>query len=149
MKKYHSEGGRDEAFVKFVRQLLKHRIKGVEEGHLDFTVLYDKLAVREELAKRFRGFLSEDMTKLSVRRDVKCRFVHLSPVNSATLHLMQATDLLTGATWSAWEKKQDSGANRAARQAITEQIVTWAGGSLTDTSFHSTRHYSLWKLRLS
>jgi hypothetical protein len=150
MQTYHAAGGRSEAYLKFMRLLLKHRIRGlVDDGHRDFTVLYDKLAVRRDLVTAFRSYLQDDMTNLSVRRDTSCRFVHLAPVNSATLHLMQATDLLTGATWSAWDKTEDTGTNADARQAITDQIVAWAGGSLTNTTFNKTRYYSLWKWRPS
>jgi hypothetical protein len=62
---------------------------------------------------------------------------------------MQATDLLTGATWAAWEKKADTSKKKAARAAITAQIEAWAGGSLTDTHFERSRYYNLWAWRPS
>jgi len=150
MTTYHGTGGRTEAYLKFMRLLLRERIgRFVDQGHRDFPLLYDRLSVRSELAKDFREIVSSDMKRLAARRRVPCRFVHLSPVNSATLHLMQAADLLTGATWAAWEKKHDAGSKKAARQAVTDQITDWAGGRLTDTSFYSTRYYNLWGWRPS
>ena len=148
MKRYHPEGGRPEAYLKFMRLLLKERIKRfVSQGHRDFTLLYDKLSVERKLARGFRDVLSQDMENLRAAKGTECRFVHLSPVNSATVHLMQATDLLTGATRAAWEKRHDTSGKKAARQAVTEQIVAWAGGDLTDAGFSSTRYYNLWKWR--
>jgi hypothetical protein len=146
MKKYHAEGGRHVAYLKFMRMLLKQRIRRyVDQGHRDFSLLYDRLAVSREQAGEFHSILTTDMRKFADAKGAECRFEHLSQVNSAMLHLMQATDLLTGATWSAWEKAGGGGKKATPRKAIREQIEEWADGLLTDTRFHSTRYYNLWR----
>jgi hypothetical protein len=151
MAEYHGTGGRQEAYLKFMRLLLKYRIDGfVEEGHRAFTLLYDRLSsVRSELAGEFREVLVRDMQNVAIRRGVDCTFAHLSPVNSATLHLVQATDLLTGATRSAWEKDPTPGGKQESREALIAQIVEWAGFSLTNTRLARKRYYNLWKWRPS
>jgi hypothetical protein len=83
------------------------------------------------------------MQKIAGKRGAKCRFVQLAPVNSAIVHLVQAADLLTGATHFAWENKSDASSKKTTREALTHQIESWAGGPLTK-GFHSSRHYSLW-----
>jgi hypothetical protein len=145
--KYHSAGGRDEAFLKFMRLLLSHRLKHlVPLDHTRFTLLYDKLSVRRELQGTLRDVLRSDMSNISAAQRKRCTYEHLSQADSKTLNLMQVTDLMTGATWSAWEG-DDSGSaeKRAARGALRERIEQWAGGRLTRESFRGSRFYSLWR----
>jgi hypothetical protein len=86
------------------------------------------------------------MRNISGQKRKRCEYTHLSQVNSATLPLMQATDLLTGATWAAWEDDPDRNPEREeARRVLQDQIEAWAGGTLTHEGFHRTRYYSLWR----
>jgi hypothetical protein len=142
MRKYHGKGGRDEAYLKFMRLLLRERMKRwADQGTRKFTLLYDRVKGDQELRGTFTSVLRSDVRKMP-----GCELVHLSQVNSATSHLMQAVDLLTGATWSAWMKEPESSSTkRAARAAVTRQVEAWAGGPLTHTEFWSDRYYSLWK----
>jgi hypothetical protein len=130
-----------------MRLLLSFRVSPlVDLGHEKFTLLYDKLAVPGELRDTFRDVLQNDMRNIAGQKGKDCKYVHLSQVNSATLSLMQATDLLTGATWAAWEDAADRNPEREeARRALQEQIEAWAGGKLTHEDFHRTRYYSLWR----
>jgi hypothetical protein len=151
MKKYHEDGGRREAYLKFMRLLLQKRIAGfVRGGHRDFTLLYDRLsAVPQPLARDFRRILADDMKRIAVGAGVKCQFVHLSPVNSAGVHLVQAADLLTGATRAAWQNEPATEAKQAARDAVSSVITGWAGADLTHMGFSPSRYYNLWKWRPS
>jgi hypothetical protein len=107
LKKYHG-GSKNLAYLKCMRELIRWRTRRwAEQGHRNFTLLYDKQAVRKKLSGDFREIVSYDMLNLA-KGFPGCRYVHLSPVNSATLHLLQATDLLCGATWHAWEKERAS-----------------------------------------
>lgn len=145
MKRFHGDGGRQVAYLKFMRMLLKERIRRlVEDGHRDYVLLYDKLSVSRPDASNFRSILKGDIERIAVAQGVSCKFDRLSQMNSAGLHLMQAADLLTGATWSAWEKADGSGKKAEARKALRGLIETWAGGVLTNTTFNSRRYYSLW-----
>jgi hypothetical protein len=144
LKKYHG-GSKHLAYLKNMRDLIRWRIdRWAAQGHKQYTLLYDKQAVKGKLAADFRDVVSYDMRNLASRIP-GCSFKHLSPVNSATLHLLQATDLLTGATRHAWEKDTASEKKEAARRAMTEQVEAWAGNKLTYEYFKSDRYYSLWR----
>lgn len=149
MQRYH-EGRRDLAYLKFMRFLLRERIdRLVGLGHTEFTLLYDKLSVGRELERDLRDVLKSDLKNISGDRRIPCEFRHLSQVDSRTLHLMQVADLMTGATWHAWEGKGGGSEDKeAARRAIRAQIEEWAGGSLTYEHFRSERYYCLWRLAL-
>jgi hypothetical protein len=142
MQRYHGKGGRDEAYLKFMRLLLRERMKRwADQGTRKFTLLYDRVKGDQELRGTFTSVLRSDVRKMP-----GCELAHLSQVNSATSHLMQAADLLTGATWSAWMKEPESSSTkRAARAAVTRQFEMWTGGALTRQDFWSDRYYSLWK----
>jgi hypothetical protein len=128
-----------------MRDLIRWRIRRwAGQGHKEYTLLYDKQAVKGKLATDFHDVVNYDMLNLATRV-AGCGYKHLSPVNSATIHLLQATDLMTGATRHAWEQDAASEKKEAARCAITEQIETWAGDKLTYEYFKSDRYYSLWR----
>jgi uncharacterized protein DUF3800 len=144
LAKYHG-GSKNLAYLKCMRDLIRWRIRHwAAQGHREFTLLYDKQAVKGKLATDFHDVVSSDMRNLATRVPGSS-YKHLSPVNSATLHLLQATDLITGATRNAWEKDAASEKKEAARQATREQIEDWAGGKLTYEYFKSDRYYSLWR----
>lgn len=146
MDKYHGQGGRDLAYLKFMRQLLKGRIlRFASKDNPDHVVLYDKLPMDEELVSDFRSYLKYDMGRISSRKGFDVRFTHLSQADSKILNLMQAADLLTGATCWAWEGGTGSGGRANARRAIRKQIEEWAKGDLTNDSFYAGRYYSAWR----
>jgi hypothetical protein len=128
MKQFHGKGGRNEAYRKFMRLLLRERMKRwVDGGARNFTLLYDRVKGDQELRSDFTRFLRGDVRRMA-QQTPGCELVHLSQVNSATSHLMQATDLLTGATWAAWMNEPEANAKkRAARATLTKHIETWAG----------------------
>lgn len=149
VKKYHQKGGSDEAYLKFMRLLLAKRIERLAEaGHDRFTILYDNLSASRDLQSTLQDVLRRDIDNISGRIGQRCRFDHLAPVDSKTLHLVQVADLITGATRYAWEGS-GGGGNEPARAALREQIEEWAGGSLTHEGFRSTRFYNLWRWRPS
>ena len=148
---YH-RGGKDEAYLKFMRLLLSHRIKYlVPLGHSEFTLLYDKLSVKRELQGTLRDVLRSDISNISWANKAICSYQHLSQADSKTLNLMQVADLMIGATWNAWEGDGDDCAPRKAeaRQAVRERIECWADGELTNETFRGERYYSLWRWKPS
>lgn len=145
---YHSEGGKDEAYLKFMRLLLSHRVKHlVPLGHTEFTLLYDKLSVRRELQGTLRDVLRSDLSNISWAQRTDRSYDHLSQADSKTPNLMQVTDLMTGATWGAWEGDTNNGnaEKAAARGVLRKRIEGWAEGELTHESFRGSRYYSLWR----
>lgn len=139
LENYH-EGERSRLYLKCFRKLLKRRmIRWAEQGHREFTLLWDKQSVNRKLAQDFKKFLNQDMDKLDA-----CTFKHLSPINSASLHFAQVADLLTGATRYAWEGPEATSATEEARQALRARIEAWTGESLTNENQWSANNYSLW-----
>lgn len=146
MEKYHADGGEQLAYLKFMRQLLRERIRRfAKRDDPGFVILYDKLSVAKKHASTFREVLMADMSNLSLEKGFELRFDHLSQANSAILHLLQAADLLTGATRWAWEGAAGSGKKAEARAKVRSQIEEWAGGDLTHESFPPGRYYSAWR----
>jgi hypothetical protein len=145
MTKYHAEGGRDAAYLKFVRMLLRNHIERfAARGHREFTVLYDKMSPRRELIREFRSVLESDIQKVADPLRDPCRFKQLSSVNSASRPLMQATDLYAGAIGSVWNGTRDDSKKGEARRALREQLTAWAGCDLKTTSNPLPRH-DLWE----
>lgn len=147
MKQYHAKGGKEEAYLKFMRLLVKERSAVMaREGHADFTLLYDKLSVGTDRRKTFRDVLQNDMRGLARTRRNGCKYVHLSQANSAVTHLMQAVDLLTGATYAAWEKTLEGGQGEARRQ-LCEQVEGWSNARLTNENLGWDHRLNIWRWR--
>lgn len=145
MKKYHAD--KKEAYLKFMRMLVQKRLPTmVDRGHLDFTMLYDELSVKGDHKRRFREFMLGDMRNVASGKGVKCRYVHLSQGNSAVAHLLQATDLITGATRATWADELD-GPQGEAKQAICKQVEGWADTTLLDFRRGWNRYYNLFWMR--
>jgi len=149
MKKYHGKKGEKLAYLKFMRLLLSHRIdRLVGLGCTEFTVLWDKMAVNQELEREMREILISDLARSARKYGVECSFRHLSHIDSRTLHLTQVADLMTGATGYAWDGEGGGNPEKeAARKAIRRQIEDWAGESLTYEHFPPDRYYCLWRWR--
>jgi hypothetical protein len=146
MKEYHADGGEQLAYLKFMRYLLRERIRRfAKKDDPNYVILYDKLAVAKKHAATLRDVLKVDMSNLSLEKGFELRFDHLSQANSAILHLLQAADLLTGATRWAWEGAKGSGKKAEARATLRSQIEDWAGGDLTYEDFAPGRYYSAWR----
>jgi hypothetical protein len=146
MKKYHADGGEQLAYLKFMRQLLRERIRRfAKKDDPGYVILYDTLSVAKKHASTFRDILKTDMSNLSLEKGFELRFDHLSQANSAILHLLQAADLMTGATRWAWEGARSSGKKAEARAEVRGQIEEWAGGDLTNENFPPGRYYSAWR----
>lgn len=144
-KKYHAD--RQEAYLKFMRMIIQKRLPTmVGNGHHDFTFVYDRLGVKGDHKKQFRKVLRADMEKVARTKGVDCKYAHLSQGNSAVVSLLQAVDLVIGATRAAWAEELD-GANSKAKYAICERIEKWAGVPLLDHGHGWNRHYNLFWMR--
>jgi Protein of unknown function (DUF3800) len=144
-KKYHAD--EKEAYLKFMRMLVQKRLPVmVDAGHRDFTMVYDKLSVKGGHKRRFREFLLGDMERVALGKGVDCKYLHLSQGNSAAVSLLQAADLLTGATRATWAG-ETGGPQGAAKRDLCSQIETWAGTTLLDFSRGWNRYYNLFWMR--
>jgi hypothetical protein len=145
MKLYHP-GGEDEAYVKFVRFVIKAGLRRfIPEGHAHFTVLYDRMNPDRELVRKFRKYLLADVTAIAGRNGTEASFDHLCSVNSASRPLMQSADLFVGAIRSAWTGYADSSGKAKAREAIRERLTAWSGYGLKDSAQPHDDKYDLWQ----
>jgi hypothetical protein len=145
MEKFHADGKRDTAYLKFVRMLLRnHLAKYAAAGHREFTVLYDKRSLARPLLRDFRSVLETDLMKISTNVKADCSFVHLGPVNSASRPLLQATDLLAGAICATWNGAREDSKKGEARRVLRRDMVEWAGCDLHATSNPRPR-FDLWE----
>lgn len=148
MKEHHPEGGKQELYMKQTRLLLQRRIRDfAAEGHARFTVLYDEQSVPKPLRDRFRSQLHYDISQERTPDAQSCAFDHLSPANSKVVPMLQVTDLVSGAIWSALEGKPDTSKQATARATIRKEAASWAGQPLTQATSSAGGRFNLWKWR--
>ncbi len=148
MMKLHHPGGEDEAYVKFVRFVVKAGLRRfIPERHADFTVLYDRMSIDRELVRRFRNYLLRDVKRIGEANGVAANFVQLCSVNSASRPLMQAADLFVGAIRSAWTGYSDTSGKAKAREAVRERLTAWSGYDLKNSDQPLQDKYDLWQWR--
>ena len=151
IRQYNGAGGRSLAYLKVMRRLIQYRIGpvGVANDHRRYTLLYDDVSGRGTIKADFERFLRTDLQAAAIEHNkTNCEFVQITKANSKIVHLLQAFDLLTGATCDAWigvesgnERKRD------ARRGAIARVEQWRGRSLTVQ--HRRGPMDVWRHRWS
>lgn len=135
IREYNGEHGRNLAYLKFMRRTIQYRIgrRGVAIGQRRFTLLFDDVSGKDDIKQRFRDYLRGDLAAAAREYSAEgCEFAQITKASSKVVALLQAVDLVTGATCSAWTEERVANPDKqAARDAITAMLEGWRGAPLT------------------
>lgn len=135
IREYNGSAGRSLAYLKFMRRTIQHRIgpRGVAIGQKDYVLLYDNVSGKDDIKQDFRNYLRSDLAAAARAQSAEgCQFRTITNASSKVVSLLQAVDLLTGATCAAWTgDRANNHAKQSAREVLTRRIEAWRGAPLT------------------